>query len=105
MVGTVALALEYEAVCRKPEHRLAGSLSVDDTELFITAVIALLEPIETWFLWRPQFRDPGDELVLEAGVNGQARAIVTFNRRDFLPGASRFGLDVLLPRDALIRSR
>jgi predicted nucleic acid-binding protein len=28
-----------------------------------------------------QFRDPGDEMVLEAAVNGQAAAIVSFNRR------------------------
>jgi predicted nucleic acid-binding protein len=47
------------------------------------AVLAMVEPVETHFLWRPQLRDPTDELVLEAAVNGQAAAIVTFNRRDF----------------------
>jgi predicted nucleic acid-binding protein len=30
-----------------------------------------------------QLRDPGDELVLEAAVNGHANAIVTFNQKDF----------------------
>jgi predicted nucleic acid-binding protein len=42
-------------------------------------------------IWRPQLRDPNDEMVLEAAVNGHAHAIVTFNQRDFLPAASRFG--------------
>lgn len=62
-----------------------------------------MEPVETWFLWRPQLRDPGDELVLEAAVNGRAAAIATFNRRNFLLGATRFGVDVLLPGEALRR--
>jgi hypothetical protein len=30
------------------------------------AVVALVEPVEIWFMWRPQLRDPGDELVPEA---------------------------------------
>ena len=51
--------------------------------LFIDAVIAMAEPVETHFLWRPQLRDPSDELMLKAAVNGQATAIVTFNGRDF----------------------
>ena len=35
------------------------------------------------FLWRPKLRDPSDEMVLEAAINGSADALVTFNRRDF----------------------
>jgi hypothetical protein len=34
------------------------------------------------FIWRPQLKDPADEMVLEAAVNGHAEGIVTFNRRD-----------------------
>ena len=71
--------------------------------MFLDAVMDLVEPVEAWFLWRPQLRDPGDELVLEAAVNGRAAAIATFNRRDFLPGATRFGIDVLPPGEALRR--
>jgi predicted nucleic acid-binding protein len=61
----------------------------------------MVEPIETYFLWRPQLRDPADEFVLEAAVNGQAVAIVTFNRRDFGVVRSRFGIDVLAPAEAI----
>ena len=63
----------------------------------------MAEPIETHFMWRPQLRDPSDELVLEAAVNGQAAAIVTFNRRDFGTVPGRFGVDVLTPGEALRR--
>jgi len=34
-------------------------------------------------VWRPLLRDPANEMVLEAAVNGRAAAIVTFNQRDF----------------------
>ena len=44
---------------------------------------------------------PGDEMVLEAAVNGQAKAVVTFNIRDFGTAAAQFGVALLLPRDAL----
>ena len=71
--------------------------------MFLDAVIDLVEPVEVWFLWRPQLRDPGDELVLEAAVNGRADAIATFNRRDFRPAADRFGIQILLPAEAIRR--
>ena len=103
MIANVALALEYEATCRLPEHRLAAGLDMGQVEIFIDAVLAMVEPVETHFLWRPQLRDPGDELVLEAAVNGNADAIVTFNRRDFGLAPGRFGVQLLLPSDALRR--
>lgn len=105
LLANVGLALEYEAICRLPEHRLAAGLSVREVDIFIDAVVALIDPVETHFIWRPQLRDPADELVLEAAVNGSASAIVTFNRRDFGAAPSRFGVEVLMPAQALARIR
>jgi predicted nucleic acid-binding protein len=101
---SVALALEYEAVCREAEHQLASGLSAHEIDIFLDAVIALAEPVRTHFLWRPQLHDPDDEMVLEAAVNGQAGMLVTFNLRDFGSAPSRFGIiEVLLPCEALRR--
>lgn len=60
-------------------------------------------PVETHFLWRPYLRNPNDELVLEAAVNGQAAAIVTFNQRDFGAIPLQFGVEVLSPVTTLMR--
>lgn len=101
--ASVSLALEYEAVCSEAEHQLAAGLNAAEGMIFVDAVIALAVPVKTHFLWRPQLRDPGDEMVLEAAVNGRVDALVTFNLRDFGAAPAHFGIDVLLPRDALKR--
>ena len=105
LVANIALALEYEAVCRLTDHRIAAGLSQNDVGIFLDAVIAMIEPVETYFLWRPQLRDPADELVLESAVNGRASALVTFNTRDFGLAPARFGIEVLKPSEMLRRIR
>ena len=45
----------------------------------------MVEPVQAHFLWRPQLRDPNDEMVLEAAINGSATHLVSFNLRDFDP--------------------
>jgi Zn-dependent peptidase ImmA (M78 family) len=42
-------------------------------------------------------------MVLEAAVNGGADALVTFNVRDYENAAAQFAVEVLLPRDAIMR--
>lgn len=102
---SATLALEYEATCSQVEHQLASGLSRREVETFVTAIIAMAEPVETHFLWRPQLRDAGDEMVLEAAVNGGADALVAFNLRDYGQTPARFGIEVLLPREPLRRIR
>lgn len=105
LLASVPLAFEYEAVCMRPEHRRAAQLSRDEAQVFIDALLALVEPVEIYFLWRPQLHDPGDEMVLEAAINGQADAIVTFNRRHYTRAARQFGMKVLSPAEAVKRIR
>ena len=102
---SVPLALEYDAICCRPEHQLSSGLSEAEIDTFVTVVIAMAEPVDTHFLWRPQLHDPGDEMVLEAAVNGRADALITFNIRHFGKVPSQFGVTVLLPREAITRIR
>lgn len=104
---SVALALEYEAICLLPEHVLASGVRRGEMERAVYAVIGLAEHVDIHYQWRPMLRDPGDEMVLEAAVNGRADALVTFNQRDFRGVEKAFGIKALLPREAvaLIRSQ
>ena len=100
---SVPLVLEYEAICSDPAQRIASGLSESEVGTVISALCAVAEPVEGWFLWRPQLRDPADEMVLETAVNGRADGLVTFNARDFGDVPRTFGVEVLSPRLALRR--
>jgi predicted nucleic acid-binding protein len=65
----------------------------------------MAESVKTYFLWRPQLRDPGDEMVLETAVNGRADALVTFNLQDFGTVPVRFRIELMIPREAIRRMR
>ena len=77
LAASVSLFMEYEAVCLRPEHAQAAGLNTRQVGVFLDGLAQLVEPVEVHFLWRPQLRDPADELVLEAAVNGSATALVT----------------------------
>lgn len=102
---TVPLAIEYEAVCLRQEHLTVAGLSSTEGQIFVDAVIALAEPVEPHFLWRPQLSDPADEMVLEAAANGRADAIVTFNVKHFGTAPTDFGIVALRPGEVLERIR
>jgi putative PIN family toxin of toxin-antitoxin system len=97
VVCSVPLFLEYEAVLTRPEHLKAAGVGVQDVINLLNVLAGKVHEVEISYLWRPQLRDPADDMVLEAAVNGRAGTIVTFNVRDFLPQASSFGLEVLKP--------
>src|SRR5580692_10461089 len=98
---TTAVFLEYEAVLLRPEQQLATGMNPADVEGFLAALASAAEPVELNFLWRPQLRDPADELILEASVNGRAAAVVTHNVDDFRPATTQFGVRTLTPAEFL----
>lgn len=100
LLVSVPLMIEYQAVLTRTDHLQASGLSVEEVGILLDAVAAVAEPVRLAFLWRPAVRDPDDDMVLEAAVNGRADAIVTFNLRDFGNVASRFGVKVLSPGEA-----
>lgn len=101
LLATPPLFLEYEDVLKRPGQLAAHHLSPDTVDAILTELAALIEPVELNFRWRPQLRDPNDEMVLEAAINGGADALVTFNIKDFSPGAERFGIGLRTPRQLL----
>ncbi len=99
------LFLEYEDVLKRPEHRLVHGLSLEKVDEFLAEFAAIAEPVDVHFRWRPQSRDPKDEMVLEAAINGRADAIVTYNARDFLEAGQRFKILILRPSELLKKVR
>ncbi len=105
LLANVPMVIEYEAVCLRDDHRQAAGLTRTEVEQFLDAVTALIVPVETYYLWRPQLRDADDEMVLEAAINGQADLIVSFNVRDYRRALERFEIEAVTPAEALRRLR
>lgn len=83
------------------EHRLAANASEREVRNLLDAIFDVVVPVEVHYQWRPQLTDAGDEMVLEAAVNGRADAIVTFNGAHFKSVPGRFGIKLWKPAEAL----
>ena len=103
LLVSVPLLIEYEAVMTRAEHLNASTLLVGDVEALLDAVVAVAEPVQLAYLWRPAVPDVDDDMVLEAAVNGRADGIVTFNLSDFVRPAKQFGVKVMRPGEAVKR--
>jgi putative PIN family toxin of toxin-antitoxin system len=102
-LATPALFLEYEGVLKRPEQRAVSGLFLEQVDVALAALASVMEPVEVRFAWRPQLNDPGDEMVLDAAVNGRADALVAHNLADFAVAAPRFGLVVMPPGELMKR--
>jgi putative PIN family toxin of toxin-antitoxin system len=95
---SVPLVLEYEQVARRSRWRNKPAWSHVSSILDYLCEAGRQHKIH--FLWRPQERDPKDDMVLEVAVAGQCDCIVTYNKRDFTEAKS-FGIELLTPKEFL----
>ena len=101
----VLLFVEYEAVLRRPAQRQVHGLSDANLDILLAVWARYVEPVTLRYLWRPQLRDPADEMVLETAVNGGAEALGDFQKtfsprkrhpsfprtRESIPGGQHLG--------------
>lgn len=99
---SVPMFLEYESVLLRPEQLLAAKVNAKDVINLLNVVAGIVQRVDIQFMWRPQLRDPNDDMVLELAVNGlgvgKPVPIVTTNLKDFEPQAGSFGIKVMTPR-------
>lgn len=102
-VASTALMLQYEAVLLRPETLMQAAASAHEALDFLDALSTVCRPVAIRVRWRPQSPDSGDDLVVDAAVNGLADVVTTFNLRDLRAPALRFGIAVEVPADTLRR--
>jgi len=105
LLATPPLFFEYEDALKRPEHRLAHGLTAAEIDDFLAELAVVVAPVDVHFQWRPQTDDPDDEMVLEAAINGQADAIVTYNVADFAEAGKQFAVSILRPGELLRKVR
>ncbi|MBV9749887.1 MAG: putative toxin-antitoxin system toxin component, PIN family [Acetobacteraceae bacterium] len=91
------LLLEYEAVLTRPAMLAMANLHAEEVLAVRDELAGLCAPVVFDYRWRPQARDPDDDLVLETAINGAADVVASFNVTDMQAGARRFGIVVERP--------
>lgn len=92
---SLALACEYEDVCRRLTH-----VSFAEVTDYLDFIMRNSIPQRVFYLWRAMMTDRDDEMVLEAAVAAGADYIVTYNLADFTV-SGQFGIQPVPPREFL----
>ncbi len=95
---SVPLVLEYENVAK----RMIGEIALieEDIDDILNFVISKSNRWQIYYLWRPQLKDPKDDMVLELAVTANCEYIITYNVTDF-KGIQRFGIQAITPKEFL----
>lgn len=95
---SVPLILEYEAIAKRFQKETA--LTIEEIDDVIDYICLQANEQKIYYLWRPQLRDPNDDMVLEVAVAAGCSHIITFNVKDF-HNMSLFGIQAIGPKDFL----
>ena len=87
-----ALMLEYEDVMSRSALFKGCRLDASERDELLDVFLASARWSKTYFSWRPNLRDEGDNHVVELAVASGATHIVTWNTRDFSAMELRFPL-------------
>jgi putative PIN family toxin of toxin-antitoxin system len=97
LLFSTPLLVEYEAVLTRPAMLAMFGVSVEEVAAVLDELTGLCTQVAFDYSWRPQARDPDDDLVLETAINGGADVVASFNVADMQNGARRFGIGVERP--------
>jgi putative PIN family toxin of toxin-antitoxin system len=103
MLLSTPLLVEYEAVLTRSAVLAMAGVSAEEVVAVLDELASLCAPVAFDYRWRPQARDPDDDLVLETAINGGAAVVASFNVADMQAGARRFGIAVERPAVVLRR--
>ena len=96
------LLTEYADVLTRDKNlQRYNNLTKTDIEKFLDDVCLISYHQKIYFLWRPFLKDSNDDMVLEVAVNAQAKAIITFNPKDFKGVKEKFNIEIFSPKEFL----
>ena len=96
------LVIEYTDVLMREKHmQHYKNLTKAEIEKFIDDICLISHHQKIYFLWRPFLKDQNDDMVLEVASNSKAKAIITFNPKDFKGVKEKFNIDILTPKQFL----
>jgi putative PIN family toxin of toxin-antitoxin system len=95
----VSNALAYE--CADVLFRKLSKSRWLELQPVLNTLISKAEYTTIYYSWRPSSPDPGDDLVIDCGMNAAA-IIITLNVKDFMRAKESLGLQIMAPTEFLI---
>jgi len=92
---SVAVFLEYEEVLMR-----RNLLSPSDLNTFLLYLYQLAHKQSIFFLYRPNSKDPNDDMLIELAIASQSEYLVTYNLKD-LKKLENHGILVVSPKEFL----
>ncbi|MCJ2012008.1 putative toxin-antitoxin system toxin component, PIN family [Methylobacterium sp. J-076] len=99
-----AVMVEYEDLLKRPG--ILGPepwLRPEQIDAVLDALCDRLTPSCPFFRYRPFLSDPKDDLYIECAMAAAATVIVTHDRHFQDPAVPAFGIEVLSPREFIVR--
>ncbi len=100
-VGT-ALYTEYQDLLNRKNIQNLCQQTSFTLEEFLDDFANICNPVNVWFLWRPNLKDEADNHLVELAIAANAHYIVTNNISDFAQAELQHeGYEVITPPDLL----
>ena len=101
--ASLPLLLQYETAIMAASPKGAAGQGQAATRAFARNLAALCQPVQLSALWRPQCRDPVDDLLLATAHAADAQFIVSLRDPARMAAqAARLGVHVITPEQALL---
>jgi putative PIN family toxin of toxin-antitoxin system len=78
-----ALFAEYQDVMNRDEIKSKCPLTVQEASHLLIDFMSVCQWVRIFYLWRPNLSDESDNHLVELAIAGNAKAIVTQNKKDF----------------------
>lgn len=92
---------EYENVMNREKIQKLTPLSKTEQNELFEAFLATCRWNEIYYLWRPNLKDENDNFLIELAVASGAKAIITYNIKDFKNSELIFKHKIVTPENFL----
>ncbi len=96
-----ALFVEYESVMKRVKIQKLTPLSAEEQSELFNAFLSTCRWNDIYYTWRPNLKDENDNFLVELAVSSGAKAIITYNVKDFKDAELLFSHKVITPEDFL----
>ena len=92
---------EYEAIMKRNKIQKLTPLSIDEQNDLFNAYLSVCKWNDIYYTWRPNLKDEDDNFLVELAVSSGAKAIITYNIKDFSNAQLIFNHKIITPQDFL----